>query len=72
MSGRLRIALVAPLWLPIPPRSYGGTELLVALLHRHYTAAGHDVVLFGSGDSRVDGEVRPITPDGPDRVDGRR
>lgn len=64
MTGGLRIALVAPVWLPVPPRAYGGTELLVALLHRHYVEAGHHVVLFATGDSAIQGEVRSVTARG--------
>ena len=65
MSRKLRIALVAPVWLPVPPCTYGGTETIVALLLRHYLAAGHDVVLFASGDSDAGGaELRSLTPQG--------
>lgn len=65
MSGRLRIALVAPAWLPVPPRAYGGTESIVDLLRRHYVAAGHEVVLFAPGDSDPDvSELRSVTSTG--------
>jgi glycosyltransferase involved in cell wall biosynthesis len=47
----MRIALIAPPWLPVPPRSYGGTELVVDLLARGYRDAGHEVVLFTTGDA---------------------
>ena len=49
--GHLRIGIVAPPWVPVPPPIYGGTELVVDLLARGVTARGHDVVLFASGDS---------------------
>lgn len=65
MSQRLRIALVAPVWLPVPPRTYGGTETIVALLAQHYTDAGHDVALFASGDSVATGAtLRSVTARG--------
>lgn len=47
----MRIALVAPPWAPIPPTLYGGIELVVDLLARGFVAAGHDVLLFATGDS---------------------
>jgi len=56
----LRIALVAPPWLPVPPEGYGGTERVVALLADGLVAAGHDVVLFAAPGSRSRAEV--VTP----------
>ncbi|MCU1489157.1 MAG: glycosyl transferase group 1 [Acidimicrobiaceae bacterium] len=50
-SRRLRIALVAPPWLPVPPPAYGGTENLLDALARGLQAAGHEVLLCASGDS---------------------
>lgn len=47
----MRIALVAPVWFPVPPRQYGGIERVVALLADGLLAHGHDVKLFASGDS---------------------
>lgn len=49
--GPLRIGLLAPPWAAVPPPSYGGTELVVCQLARGLTAAGHDVVLYATGDS---------------------
>lgn len=47
----LTIGLLAPPWAPVPPRSYGGTELVVGELAGGLTEQGHDVVLFASADS---------------------
>jgi glycosyltransferase involved in cell wall biosynthesis len=47
----MRIAIVAPPWLPIPPPGYGGTENLLDALARGLKRAGHDVVLCTTGDS---------------------
>ncbi|HZU79139.1 MAG TPA: glycosyltransferase family 4 protein [Acidimicrobiales bacterium] len=47
----MRIALVAPPWTPIPPPLYGGIELVVDELARGFVAAGHEVLLFATGDS---------------------
>jgi glycosyltransferase involved in cell wall biosynthesis len=47
----MRVALIAPPWVPVPPPAYGGTETMLDLLARGLIAAGHDVVLFTTGDS---------------------
>jgi len=47
----VRIAVIAPPWLPVPPDGYGGTELVLDTLCRGLAAAGHDVLLYASGDS---------------------
>ena len=47
----MRIGLVAPPWAPVPPHLYGGIELVVDRLAQGLAAAGHDVVLFATGDS---------------------
>ncbi len=47
----MRIGLIAPPWLPVPPVGYGGTEVVVDGLARGLAAAGHDVLLAASGDS---------------------
>jgi glycosyltransferase involved in cell wall biosynthesis len=50
-SERLRIAVISPVWFPVPPPRYGGIEAVVALLADGLVDAGHDVTLFASGDS---------------------
>ena len=47
----LRIGLIAPPWVQVPPPVYGGTELVIDLLARGLAASGHEVVLFTTGDS---------------------
>jgi glycosyltransferase involved in cell wall biosynthesis len=49
----LRIALVAPAWYPLPPRGYGGTELVVHLLHTELRRMGHEVTVFGAEGSEA-------------------
>ncbi len=48
---RLRIGVIAPPWVAVPPPVYGGSELIIDLLARGLHAAGHEVVLFATGDS---------------------
>ena len=57
---RLRIAMLAPPWLPVPPPGYGGIEWVVALLSDALVAAGHDVDLFCAPGSRTNANVRPV------------
>jgi glycosyltransferase involved in cell wall biosynthesis len=47
----VRIAIIAPPWVPVPPPAYGGTEAVLDNLARGLQAAGHDVLLFATGDS---------------------
>jgi glycosyltransferase involved in cell wall biosynthesis len=47
----MRVGLVAPPWLPVPPGAYGGTEKVIDNLARALQALGHDVVLFTVGTS---------------------
>ena len=54
----MRIGVLAPPWAPVPPRLYGGIELVVDLLARGFLAAGHEVVLYTTGDSTCPVERR--------------
>ena len=47
----MRIALIAPPWTPIPPPLYGGIESVVHLLAVGFQDAGHEVLLYTTGDS---------------------
>jgi len=58
----MRIALVAPPFIPVPPRKYGGTELFVAHLAEGLKQSGIDVVVYANGDSTVNVEVRSLYP----------
>lgn len=50
-NGKLRIGLIAPPWVAVPPPQYGGTEVVVDQLARGLVVAGHRVCLFATGDS---------------------
>jgi len=54
----MRIGIVAPVWIAVPPEGYGGIELVVSLLTEELVARGHDVTLFASGDSRTKATLR--------------
>lgn len=60
VRNRLRIAQLAPLWAPVPPRTYGGRERVVHLLTEELVRRGHDVTLVASGDSRTSGRLEAV------------
>jgi glycosyltransferase involved in cell wall biosynthesis len=47
----MRIGIVAPPWVSVPPDGYGGTESVIDRLARGFVAAGHEVLLWTTGDS---------------------
>jgi len=49
----MRIAHIAPPWISIPPKNYGGTENVIATLVGEQVAQGHTVTLFAPGDART-------------------
>ena len=53
----LRIAQVAPLIFPVPPRDHGGTERVVHDLCESLHARGHAVTLFAASGSRTSGRL---------------
>jgi glycosyltransferase involved in cell wall biosynthesis len=48
----MRIGIIAPPWLPVPPHRYGGTENMIDGLCRGLKAQGHDVHLVAPVGSR--------------------
>ncbi len=59
----MRIALVAPPFIPVPPKNYGGTELFVGYLAMGLKKLGMEVVVYTNGESTVDVEKRWLYPD---------
>ncbi len=47
----MRVGLIAPPWVPVPPPGYGGTEAVIDVLARGLAGLGHDVHLFTTGDA---------------------
>jgi glycosyltransferase involved in cell wall biosynthesis len=56
----MKIAILAPLEESIPPKKYGGTELVVYNLLEELVKAKHQVTLLASGDSKVSAKLIPI------------
>ncbi|MEW6155192.1 MAG: glycosyltransferase family 4 protein [Actinomycetota bacterium] len=59
----MRIAVIAPPWLPVPPTGYGGTEVVLDTLCRGLAAADHDVLLYATGDSTCPVELAWTFPE---------
>jgi glycosyltransferase involved in cell wall biosynthesis len=64
-SRPLRVGVIAPPWLAIPPTGYGGTEVVIDMLCRGLQRAGHEVVLFTTGDSTCPVDRRFVLPVAP-------
>jgi glycosyltransferase involved in cell wall biosynthesis len=65
----MRIGLIAPPWLPVPPLAYGGTEQVVDTLARGFREAGHEVLLAAAADSTCPVPLVPGTaPSDPDTI----
>lgn len=62
----MRIGIIAPPWVPVPPPSYGGTEEVVDQLARGLYASGHEIVLFSTGDATCPVPRRWVFPTPPD------
>ncbi len=68
-DGPLRIGLLAPPWVTVPPTTYGGTEVVIDNLARGLAERGHDVTLVTVGGStcpvpQVRLSDRPVAPMG--------
>src|SRR4029453_10424109 len=66
---RLRVALLAPPWIRVPPPGYGGIELVVGYLAEGLVRRGHEVTLLAPPGTRSPARVRSLL-DGefPDRI----
>ncbi len=60
----MRIAQLAPLIESVPPTGYGGTELVVSLLTEELVERGHEVTLFGTGDSATRARLVSVAEEG--------
>ena len=58
----MKIAHIAPPWITIPPKNYGGTEIVLYNLVEEQVAHGHDVTLFAPGDARTSARLISFFP----------
>ena len=61
----MRVAVLSPVWFPVPPSGYGGIEWIVSLLADGLADAGHDVTLFASGDSLTRAKLDAVFDSAP-------
>jgi glycosyltransferase involved in cell wall biosynthesis len=60
----VRVAIIAPPFISVPPKVYGGTELFIAQLAKGLHKLGLEVVVYANGESTVDAETRWLFPKG--------
>jgi glycosyltransferase involved in cell wall biosynthesis len=66
----LRIAMLAPPWIPIPSPGYGGVESVVSTLTEALIGRGHDVTLFcAPGSASRANVVSPLEQAHPDEIE---
>jgi len=58
----MKIAHIAPPWIAIPPKNYGGTEIVLYNLVEEQVAQGHDVTLLAPGDARTSAKLVSFFP----------
>ena len=56
----MKVGLVAPPFIAVPPADYGGTELFVAHLAEGLSKRGLQVVVFANGESTVATQVQSL------------
>ncbi len=55
----MKIAVIAPPWIEVPPAHYGGIETVIYNLVEGLTELGQEVILFALKDSRVSCKLYP-------------
>src|SRR5690349_20051215 len=58
----MKIAHIAPPWIAIPPKNYGGTDTYLYNLIEEQVAQGHDVTLLAPSDARTSAKVVSFFP----------
>jgi glycosyltransferase involved in cell wall biosynthesis len=66
----MRIAILSTCAVSVPPRAYGGTELVTGELAKMLSRRGHDVTVYATGDSAPEATLRycfakPVWPPDP-------
>ena len=60
----MRIGMIAPLVVRVPPAGYGGTERVISVLTEELVRREHDVTLFATGDSITKADLASVRPSG--------
>lgn len=59
----MKIAIISTPFVRVPPRDYGGTELVMCELAEGLVERGHDVTLFATGDSETSARLEALFPE---------
>ena len=59
----MKIALVVPPWIKVPPERYGGIEAVIGLLAEGLVNRGHNVTIYTVGLSRSEANIKWIFTD---------
>ena len=54
--------MLAPFEEQVPPKKYGGTELVIYNLTEQLIKLGHEIILVASGDSKTSASLEVIFP----------
>src|SRR4051794_9168986 len=58
----MKIAQIAPAWIPVPPKNYGGTETVIAHLVEELVALKHEVTLLAPADANTPARLVSFFP----------
>src|SRR2546429_5189612 len=58
----MKIAQIASPWIAVPPKNYGGTELVVYHLVEELVALGHEVTLLAPADAETSAKLVSFYP----------
>src|ERR1051325_7242770 len=61
----MKIAVLSPVWFPVPPTRYGGIEWIVSLLAEGLVRAGHAGKPVAAGDSSTSARLVSIYDEAP-------
>jgi glycosyltransferase involved in cell wall biosynthesis len=65
----MRVAMLAPPWIAVPPPGYGGIEQVIALLAAELTERGNEVTLFAAPGTKSSADVQsPLEGIHPDEI----
>ena len=59
----MKIAMIVPPWIKLPPKGYGGIEVVVSLLTDRLVEKGHSVTLFSVGTTKTKGNLFSVFDD---------
>jgi glycosyltransferase involved in cell wall biosynthesis len=66
----LRVAMLSPPWIPVPPPAYGGIEVVIDQLCSALVRRGNDVTLFAAPGSRSEATiVAPLDDPHPEEIE---